>query len=141
MEYSGRCACGAVEIRIRGKALAVRQCWCRRCQQIAAGGPTHNAVFRAADIGIEGPTASHDYVADSGNILTRTHCPACGTPILGGSSARPDMRVVRLGVLDEAHGLMPTVAIWTSEAPPWALLDPALEQYPQQPPAPPAPQS
>ena len=36
------------------------------------------------------------------------------------------MRVVRLGVLDQPHGLKPTAAIWTSEAPDWASLDPAI---------------
>jgi hypothetical protein len=141
MAHSGRCSCGAVELRIDGEPLAVRQCWCRRCQQIAAGGPTNNAVFLTADIAVDGPTASYDYVADSGNTLTRIHCPACGTPILGGSSARPQMRVVRLGVLDRANDLKPTMEIWTSEAPGWAVLDPAMEQYPAQPPVPPAPQS
>ena len=137
MGYAGRCACGAVEVRIDGEALGVRQCWCRRCQKIAAGGPTHNAIFLTADIWIDGVTASDSYVADSGNTLTRSHCPACGTPILGGSSARPQMRVLRLGILDEPHGLKPTMAIWASEAPDWAIIDPAIETFPAQPPIPP----
>lgn len=141
MTYTGRCACGAVAVRIESEPLAVRQCWCRQCQKIAAGGPTHNAVFPTDAIVIDGATASDSYVADSGNTLTRSHCAACGTPMFSGSSARPQMRVVRLGVLDEPHGLQPTVAIWTSEAPGWAIIDPVLEQYPAQPPAPAAPQS
>lgn len=135
MGYTGRCSCGAVVLRIAGEPLSVRQCWCRRCQQIAAGGPTNNAIFLTADIAVDGSTASYDYVADSGNTLTRIHCPACGTPILGGSSARPHMRVVRLGALDAPHGLKPTVVIWTSEAPDWAIIDPAMEAFPAQPPA------
>lgn len=141
MAYTGRCSCGAVEVRIDGEPLAVRQCWCRRCQKIAAGGPTHNAIFRTDVIVTDGVTASDSYVADSGNTLTRSYCAACGTPMFSASSARPQMRVVRLGVLDEPHGLKPTAVIWTSEAPDWAILDPAMEQFPAQPPAPPTPQS
>lgn len=136
MAYTGRCACGSVKVRIDGAALAVRQCWCKHCQKIAAGGPTHNAIFLTGDIAVEGVTASDSYVADSGNILTRSHCPACGTPLFSGSSARPQMRVVRLGVLDQPHDLKPTMAIWTGEAPDWAIIDPAMEQFPAQPPAP-----
>lgn len=141
MGYTGRCSCGAVEVRIDGEALAVRQCWCGRCQKIAAGGPTHNAIFRTDEIVVDGVLASDSYIADSGNTLTRSHCPICGTPMFSASSARPQMRVVRLGVLDQPHDLKPTMAIWTSEAPAWATIDPAMERYPAQPPAPPSPQS
>ena len=55
---------------------------------------------------------------------------------MGQSSARPQFRTLRLGFLDDARGLAPTVAIWTDEAPAWASIDPALETFPRQPPAP-----
>ena len=75
----------------------------------------------------------------SGNVLTQEFCAHCGTPVLGRSSARPQFRTLRFGLLDEGHGLRPQAAIWTDEAPEWAVIDPALEQFAQQPPAPPAP--
>jgi hypothetical protein len=40
--------------------------------------------------------------------------------------------VFKLGFLDAGHGLRPTSAIWTSEAPDWAAIDPALEQHERQ---------
>lgn len=141
MILTGRCSCEAVTLRIDGEPLVVRQCWCRRCQKIAAGGPTHNAIFRTEAITVEGEVASDSYLADSGNTLTRWHCPTCATPLLAGSSARPEMRVVRLGVLDPPHELKPTIAIWTSEAPDWAIIDPTMQAFPAQPPAPPTSQS
>lgn len=141
MAFTGRCGCEAVTLRIDGEPLAVRQCWCRRCQKIAAGGPTHNAIFRTEAITVEGEVVSDSYLADSGNTLTRWHCPTCATPLLAGSSARPEMRVVRLGVLDPPHELKPTIAIWTSEAPDWAIIDPTMQAFPAQPPAPPTSQS
>ena len=58
MAFTGRCGCEAVTLRIDGEPLAVRQCWCRRCQKIAAGGPTHNAIFRTDAITVEGEMAS-----------------------------------------------------------------------------------
>ena len=45
---------------------------------------------------------------------------------------------MRLGALDAGHGLKPDAAIWTEDAPQWAMIDPALEQWPRQPPPPPA---
>ncbi len=135
MAYGGSCACGAVSVRIDGEPLAVRQCWCRQCQKLASGGPTHNAIFQAAGITWSGEAASNSRIAASGNALTWAFCPTCGTQLYGASSARPDMRAVRLGALDD-HGLTPSVAIWTSEAPTGTIIDPAMEQYPGQPPAP-----
>jgi len=134
--YSGRCACGMVTARIDGEPVATRQCWCRQCQQIAAGGPTNNAMFRAEGVALSGELATQSYVAASGNRLTWSFCPRCGTPVMAQSSARPHLRTIRLGFLEPGHGLAPRMAIWTAEAPDWALVDPALEQHARQPPAP-----
>jgi hypothetical protein len=134
--YSGRCACGAVVAVITGEPAATRQCWCRQCQQLAAGGPTHNAMFNTADVHLTGELATHDYIAASGNTLTHSFCARCGTPIQAQSSARPQFRTIRLGFLDAGHGLRPAMAIWLAEAPDWAQVDPGIEQHQGQPPAP-----
>ncbi len=136
MSYTGRCACGAVTLEIEGKPVATRQCWCRQCQQIAAGGPTQNAIFKNDNVKITGQLASNTWTAASGNTLTFNFCPACGTQIYAQSSARMYLTTVRFGVIDEPHGLKPDVIIWTEDAPAWAQIDPSLESWPQQPPAP-----
>ncbi|NLR38388.1 GFA family protein [Novosphingobium sp. ERW19] len=137
MPYSGQCACGCVFLKIAGEPIATRQCWCRQCQQIAAGGPTNNAIFKAENVSITGTLAHREWKAASGNTLTFHFCRACGTQILAQSSARLHLKTVRLGALDAGHGLRPEAIIWTEDAPPWAMLDPSLESWPQQPPAPP----
>jgi hypothetical protein len=136
MSYTGRCACGDVAIDVTGEPIQTRQCWCRQCQRIAAGGPTHNAIFRADDVAVDGPLATDRYIAASGNTLTKWFCLTCGSHIYAQSSARSELKTVRLGVLDEPHGLRPQMAIWTDDAPEWAMIDPAMERYPQQPPPP-----
>ena len=139
MTYTGRCACGAVTLEITGESRGTRQCWCRQCQRIAAGGPTHNAIFKTADVSISGQLAASHWTAASGNQLTFHFCPSCGTQVYAQSSARPYMMTVRLGMIDEPHGLRPEVVIWTDDAPAWAYIDPALDRWPGQPPAPPPP--
>lgn len=136
MSYTGRCGCGEVTLSIEGEALVARQCWCRQCQRVCGGGPAHNAMFRTEAMQIQGDLASHSYVADSGNTITQWFCASCGHPVYAQSSARPQFRTVRLGVLDQPHDLRPQMAIWTEAAPPWAVFDPALEQFAQQPPPP-----
>ena len=134
--YRGRCACDAVSATIAGAPIALRQCWCRQCQQIAAGGPTNNAMFRSSGVAVEGELATHSYRAASGNTLTWSFCAGCGTPVMAQSSARPNLCTIRLGFLEPGHGLAPSVAIWVAEAPDWAQIDPALERHEGQPPAP-----
>lgn len=139
MTYTGRCGCGSVTLSVSGEPVGTRQCWCRQCQQVAGGGPTHNAIFRTEDVTIEGEVRPHAYVAASGNAMTQWFCPSCGSPVYAQSSARPQFRTVRFGMLDEPHGLRPQVAIWTEDAPNWAMIDPAIERFPRQPPPPPDP--
>ncbi|WP_439814279.1 GFA family protein [Zavarzinia sp. CC-PAN008] len=133
----GRCACGVVTATFTGEPIATRQCWCRQCQQVAAGSATQNAIFRLADIAMTGDLATNAYVAASGNTLTHSFCGRCGTPVMAQSSARPQFRTIRLGFLEAGHGLVPSMAIWTDDAPDWAIIDPALERFARQPPLPP----
>lgn len=137
MPYTGQCACGSVTLAIAGEPIATRQCWCRQCQQIAAGSPTNNAIFKSEDVAITGALAHNIWTAASGNTLSFQFCPACGTQVYAQSSARPHLKTVRLGAIDEPHGLAPQAIIWTDDAPAWAVFDPALEAWPQQPPPPP----
>lgn len=137
--YTARCGCGAVTATIKGEPLAVRQCWCRQCQQAAAGSPTNNAMFLVADIELSGELGCHSGPAASGNTLRQFFCKACGNPIYGQSSARPHIVSLRLGFLDVGHGLRPQAAIWLDDAPEWAQIDPAMERFDRQPPPPPQP--
>lgn len=137
MAYCGQCACGSVRLEISGEPVATRQCWCRQCQQIAAGGPTNNAIFNAEDVAIAGTLSHGTWQSASGNTLTFHFCPSCGTQIFGQSSGRMHLKTVRFGALDPDHGLRPEAVIWTDDAPGWAQIDPTVESWPRQPPAPP----
>lgn len=139
MTYTGRCACGAITARVEGEPVAVRQCWCRQCQQVAAGNACTNAMFPTDAITLTGELSSHSYVAASGNTIHHGFCGQCGTPVWAHAEARPHFRTLRFGFLDDDHGLRPQMAIWLDDAPAWAVIDPALEHYPRQPPAPPPP--
>jgi hypothetical protein len=93
-------------------------------------------MFHTADVTLTGDLAQWSYRALSGNTLTQSFCPVCGTPVCAQSSARPQFMTFRFGFIDEPHGLAPEMAIWTAEKPAWAKIDPDLPNYPGQPPAP-----
>lgn len=137
--YSGRCACGTITLTIEGEPIGTRQCWCRQCQKLAAGGPTTNAIFPAEAVMLQGELGQHAYVAASGNTLSQYFCRSCGCAVYAQSSARMHLKTIRVGMFDEGHSLRPEMVIWTADAPDWAIFPADVEQYPGQPPAPPPP--
>lgn len=131
-ERTGHCLCGAVSFTLAAEPVATRVCWCRDCQHLSANG-TVNMLVPADALTVSGALAEHTKAADSGNLVTRYFCPSCGTHLFAKSSGRPQFRVLRVGNLDEPSSIRPSVNIWSSSAPNWACLDPALERVDHQP--------
>jgi hypothetical protein len=134
LPITGGCLCGAVRYTASAPPVVTRQCWCRVCQYFGAGSSTVNAVFGTADVTLTGEVKHFRSQADSGNMLVRGFCPACGTPLTSQAEIRPHLLILRTGTLDDPAIAKPTINIWTSSAPEWACLDPKLPQVAGQPP-------
>ena len=81
MTITGGCRCGAVRYRVEAEPLFTRHCWCRDCQYIGAGAGTVNVFFASETVKVEGALADYASQADSGNLMHRHFCAACGTPV------------------------------------------------------------
>ena len=134
LPITGGCLCGAVRYTASAAPVVTRQCWCRVCQYFGAGSSTVNAVFRTADVNMTGEVKYFSSRADSGNLLHRGFCPACGTPLTSHAEIRPHLLILRTGTLDDPAIVKPAMDIWTGSAPEWACLDPDLPQVAGQPP-------
>jgi len=130
----GSCQCGAVQITVTADPITTRACWCKDCQKLTGGGPTHNAFFKTEQVEISGQVRWHDVEADSGNMLSRGFCPTCGSQLLVQSHARRHLTGVRIGAFDDNSDLGPKSMIWADSAPVWAHLDPDLPKTERQPP-------
>lgn len=137
-ERTGRCLCGSVSFKLTAEPVATRICWCRDCQHLAGNG-TVNMLVPTEALAVAGVVSGYASRADSGNEITRQFCPRCGTHLFAMSSARPQFRVVRVGNLDDPSSVQPSVNIWSTSAPAWACMDPALERVDRQAPPPPQP--
>jgi hypothetical protein len=129
----GGCLCGSVRYEITAEPVITRACWCRLCQYIGAGSGTINACFPSAAVTIRGELSKHSSIADSGNVMHRRFCPACGTPLFSEAEVRPHLMFVRAGSLDNPELVQPSVTIWTSKAPSWACINATLPNVPLQP--------
>ena len=134
MTIKGRCLCGAVSWESAETPIVTRVCWCRECQFLGAGSGTVNACFRTASFKVTGKTKDYRSVADSGNLMHRRFCPACGTPLFSEADVRPHLIFVRVGTFDDPNLAKPAMNIWTSCAPQWASIDPELPHVEKQPP-------
>jgi hypothetical protein len=133
----GSCLCGAIRFRLDVPVKELRACHCRNCQKASGTGGSVNAVLPSAAFTItHGTPKRYSARADSGRLLHRYFCGDCGSPIYSQRDTRPDLVVVRAGVLDDAGDMKITANIWTKSARPWAHIDPASEQHPGQPDAP-----
>ncbi len=134
MAITGGCLCGAVRYRIAAEPIATRACWCRLCQYLGAGSGTVNTAFPTAAAAIEGELRDYRSVADSGNVMHRRFCPACGTHLFSEAEVRPQFIFVRVGTLDDPNSVKPDMIIWTSQAPGWACIDDRVPRVEGQPP-------
>ena len=131
---TGGCQCRKIRFRITAEPIAMRLCWCRLCQYLAAGNATVNVVFPSNAITIEGTPTDYRSVADSGRIMHRQFCATCGTQLFSAAEERPHLIIVRNGALDDTALRKPDATIWTTQAPQWAWIDETLPQHAGQPP-------
>jgi len=131
---TGGCLCKSVRYEINAEPIVTRVCWCRLCQYLGAGSSTVNVCFPSVAISITGALADYSNIADSGNVMHRRFCPKCGTHMFSEAESRPHLIFVRAGTLDDPEVAKPAMTIWTSQAPTWACMDPALPKVEKQPP-------
>jgi len=134
LPITGGCLCRAVRYSAGAEPIVTRQCWCRLCQYIGAGSSTVNVAFETRQVTFTGKLKTFASVADSGNLLHRGFCSACGTPVTSRAEIRPHLIFLRAGTLDDPSLVRPVMNIWTRQAPQWAHLDPDLPMVAGQPP-------
>ncbi|AKC88120.1 GFA family protein [Pseudoxanthomonas suwonensis] len=133
MTRTGGCRCGAVRYTLSAEPVATRLCWCRDCQYWALGNAAVNIMVPRAAVTVQGEPRRWESLADSGNHMCRSFCGQCGTQVFSEALENTRHMVIRVGTLDDATGIAPTVVIWTDSAPSWAYIDPALKAFPRQP--------
>ena len=67
---------------------------------------------------------------DSGNTVSRSFCPQCGSPLFSRLTGMPKVVGIRVGSLDDPSRYQPTLDIFVASAQPWDCLNPALPKFP-----------
>lgn len=130
----GGCLCGAVRYELAAEPAMSGLCYCLSCQKLSGAGHTFHAMVPESAFSVSGRTASHTWTADSGNTVTSSFCPTCGSPLFGRSSGFPGVVTVRVASLDDSDGLAPQMAVFIKRLKSWDHLDPGLTAFPAMPP-------
>ena len=133
MTVLGRCFCGQAAFSVSAMPLTARICWCRDCQYLGGGTGLASLAFPSAALAVRGALSWFRSTADSGNVMERGFCPACGTPLFSKTDARPHLIFIRAGALDDPELMAPEMTIWTSSAPSWACFAQDLPRIAGQP--------
>lgn len=134
MAFQGGCACRSVRYEVSADPIAVMNCHCRACQYASGGGYTTAVVVPRGTLTVtKGTPKSHASTGDSGGRVVRMFCGACGSPLFSEPEAGP-FQVVKAASMDDPSRLVIGGALYTSEAQPWAHIDPDKMQFEKMPP-------
>jgi len=119
----GGCQCGECRYELSADPYVAYTCHCRACQKLTA-----SAFLSCMQIPIEGfkpsrgTPESRSRTADSGNVLNTAFCGKCGSTLYIDNSARPRVRTVHIGSLDNPDHVEVTAHIWVKRKLPWVIL-------------------
>jgi hypothetical protein len=91
-------------------------------------------VARAEDVVVTGEVTHYDKPADSGNVVSRAFCPACGSAVYSINSGMPGMIFPRASSLDDPEVFQPQMVVYTSRGPSWDQIDANLPSFEGMPP-------
>ncbi|WP_370689271.1 GFA family protein [Phenylobacterium sp.] len=124
---TGGCLCGAVRYEIDARPLGGGLCHCRDCQYRSGGGPSATiALPRAAFRLTRGALRESRTLADSGILVGRSFCEACGTGISAFNPRVADLIPISAGSLDDPDRFSPHAHVWLRSAPAWHAVDRTL---------------
>ncbi len=131
---TGGCLCGAVRFQFSAAPAMTGMCYCETCRKTSGAGHAFHAMVPADSLKIRGETRGYNSTADSGNTVTSSFCPTCGSPLFGWSTGFPGAVMVRVAALDDPNAIAPQMAVYTNRRLDWDHLDPALQSFPAMPP-------
>ncbi len=125
--FGGSCACGAIRYECAGAPRYMGNCHCRDCQQATGGAYMPVVVVKESEFTLlSGEPSWFERIADSGNLMGRAFCPACGSPLFLTNNSHTEIRALYAGSLDDPSSYEPSREIYVASAQPWCLLHPDL---------------
>ncbi|MGI9235506.1 MAG: GFA family protein [Woeseiaceae bacterium] len=132
-DFSGSCLCGSVKFE-GNNAQGGGHCYCVDCRKSSGSSHCSHLFVAEANVELHGDVQTYDRAADSGNIVSRSFCPKCGSPVYSHNSSMPGMIFIRASSLTDQERFQPGMIVYASRAPSWSRMDPDLATFQEMPP-------
>lgn len=132
MTIEGGCLCGAVRYRA-SEEFGGGHCHCTDCRKTSGTGHGSHMIVPEGGFALTGTVATYDRPADSGNMVSRNFCPACGSGLFSTNNGMPGMVFIRASSLDDPEVFKPQMIVYADRAASWDLTDPALPRLAKMP--------
>ncbi len=124
--FTGGCACGAIRYQCAAVPAFSWNCHCRDCQRASGGAFCPVLYVPKTALSITGQSTYHSIKAESGRVVSRGFCSACGSPLFIQAELVLDLQGLWAASLDEPSQFQPAVQVWSGSAQPWDCLSAAL---------------
>ncbi|WP_395644865.1 GFA family protein [Terricaulis sp.] len=132
--FTGGCLCGAVRYTCTAEPAMAGHCHCEDCRRSSGSGHSSHLGVPEQAVSMTGETKGYARAADSGHIVTRHFCPACGAPMFSRNEAMPGMLFLRASTLDDLEVFKPQLHVYTARAASWDHRHPDLPAFDKMPP-------
>ncbi len=128
--FTGGCLCGAVRYEATGEPRLGLLCHCKMCQR-ASGAPVAALLFMdASNVTVtNGQTRSVPF----SHRASREICNTCAGPLFFRREARPELRAIYVGSLDDPSSFRPSMHVCVSSAMPWLDIRDHAPRYDEKP--------
>ncbi len=133
VNFSGGCLCGAIRYEVSGDLVRVVNCHCDDCRRVTGSAFATNVFVKEDDLVVTlGEPKKFEHIANSGSKRIKEFCPNCGSQLFSTTLGRP-ITSLKVGSIDDASFIKPTINLFWSRAIPCARLSSDLINYDEMP--------
>ncbi len=126
---TGSCLCGELRWKASAPPRHMGLCFCADCRKASGSGFIPFMGFDARNLAISGRWTVHRMTHADGREAVRNSCIVCGGLVFGGKLGEADSHTIYAGSLDDPSLFVPTIAIFTRDAPDWVEIPPGLKRF------------
>jgi hypothetical protein len=116
------CCCGQLSVTCEGEPVRISMCHCLECQRRTGSVFGTQARFPREQItDIRGRATQYARPADSGNSVTFSFCPVCGTTVYWELGGAPDVLAVAVGAFADPGFPAPRHSVYEGKRHAWAM--------------------
>lgn len=128
--FTGGCLCGAIRYEVKSDPVRAANCHCDDCRRATGASFATNVFVKADDLVIlQGTPRSFEHTSDSGSTMTKEFCGDCGSQLFGHGSRSQGIRNVKVGSIDDASAIRPSIDVFVSKALPFTTLPADTEHF------------